>query len=39
MAVHHLSWGRALAALLIPLGALLVLTLVGSILLVTVVPH
>jgi hypothetical protein len=39
MAVHRLSWGRALAVLLIPLGALLVLTLVCSILLVTVVPH
>jgi hypothetical protein len=34
-AVHHLSWGKALAILLIPLGIVLVLVLVGSILLMT----
>jgi len=38
-AVHQLSWGRALAVLLIPLGALLVLALVGSILLMTHISH
>jgi hypothetical protein len=35
MAVHHLSWGKALAILLIPLGIVLVLALAGSILLMT----
>jgi hypothetical protein len=39
MAVHHLSWGKALAILLIPLGIVLVLTFVGTIMLVTVVPQ
>ena len=39
MAVHHLSWGKALAIMLIPLGALLVLALVSTIMLMTVVPH
>ena len=33
MAVHHLSWGKALAVLLIPLGIVLVLTLAGTIVL------
>lgn len=35
MAVHHLSKGKALAVLLIPLGTALVLALAGTILLVT----
>ena len=39
MAVHHLSWGKALAVLLIPFGSLLVLVLIGTILLMTLVPH
>jgi len=39
MAVHHLSRGKALAILLVPLGALLVLTLVGTIVLMTLVSH
>ena len=39
MAVHHLSWGKALAVLLIPLGIVLVLTFVGTIVLMTHVSH
>jgi hypothetical protein len=39
MAVHHLSWGKALAVLLIPPGLVLVLTLAGSLLLMTPVSH
>ena len=38
-AVHHLSWGKALAVLLIPFGTLLVFALIGTILLMTLVPH
>jgi hypothetical protein len=37
MAVHHLSRGKALVVLLIPLG--LVLTLAGAIVLRTLVSH
>jgi hypothetical protein len=39
MAVHHMSRGKALAVLLIPLGNVLVLTLAGTILLMTPVSH
>jgi len=39
MAVHHLSWGKALAIVLIPLGIVLVLTLAGTIVLMTHVSH
>ena len=39
MAVHHLSWGKALAIVLIPLGIVFVLTFVGTIMLMTVVPQ
>lgn len=39
MAIHHLSWGKALTILLIPLGIVFVLTLVGTALLMTFVLH
>jgi hypothetical protein len=39
MAVHHLSRGKALVVLLIPLGIVLVHTFVGSGVLVTHVAH
>jgi len=39
MAIHHLSWGKALAIVLIPLGIVLVLTLAGTIVLMTHVSH
>ena len=39
MAVHHLSWRKALAILLIPLGIVLVLTFVGTIVLMTHIFH
>jgi len=39
MAVHHLSRGKALAVLLIPPGIVLMLTLAGTILLMTPVSH
>jgi hypothetical protein len=39
MAVHHRSLGKALAIVLIPLGILLVLALVGTIMLVTLAQH
>jgi hypothetical protein len=39
MAVHHLSRGKALAIVLIPLGIVLVLTFAGTIVLMTHVSH
>jgi len=39
MAIHHLSRGKALAIVLIPLGIVLVLTLAGTIVLMTHVSH
>jgi hypothetical protein len=39
MAVHHLSWGKALVIILIPLCAVLVFVLIGASMLMTVVPH
>jgi hypothetical protein len=39
MAVHHLSRGKALAIMLIPLGIVLVLTFAGTLLLMTHVSH
>jgi len=39
MAVHHLSWGKALAVLLIPPGIVLTLTLAGTTVLTAPVSH
>ena len=39
IAVHQLSWGKAIAVILIPICILLLLALVGTILLTTIVQH